>query len=96
MKDFKQFREEALRQQYRAKNVFLEGDYIMSSLTGEKGRIHRSGTNYVIAITEDGEMFRAWVKDIREVNLSESINKEKESIFFNNGKTKINNSSETL
>jgi len=96
MKDFRKIREEALRQQYRAKDVFVEGDYIMSSVTGEKGRIHRSGTNYVIAITEDGRMFRAWVKDIRELNLPESINKEKESIFFNNGKTKTNNSSETL
>lgn len=96
MKDFKKLREEALRQQYRAKDIFVEGDYIMSSVTGEKGRIHRSGTNYVIAITEDGEMFRAWVSDIRKVNIVENINKEKESIFFNNGKTKTNNSSETL
>jgi hypothetical protein len=92
MKDFKKLREEALRQQYRAKDVFVEGDYIMSSVTGEKGRIHRSGTNYVIAITEDGEMFRAWVKDIREVNVLENINKEKKSVFFTNGKTETNES----
>ena len=96
MKDFRTLREQALRQQYRAKDVFVEGDYIMSCITGEKGYIHRSGTNYVIAITEDGRMFRAWIKDIREVNITENINKEKESIFFNNGKTKTNNSSETL
>lgn len=89
MKDFKKIREEALRQQYRAKDVFLEGDYVMSSITGEKGRIHRSGTNYVIAITEDGRMFRAWIKDIREVNITETINKErKKNIIFGNGKTK--------
>jgi len=90
MKDFKKLREEALRQQYRAKDVFVEGDYVMSSLTGEKGRIHRSGTNYVIAITEDGKMFRAWVKDIREVNMSETINIEKKHTFFTNGKTSTN------
>jgi len=92
MKDFRTLREQAIRQQYRAKDVFVEGDYIMSSVTGEKGRIHRSGTNYVIAITEDDKMFRAWIKDIREVNITENINKEKESIFFTNGKTKTNDS----
>lgn len=40
----------------------------MSSRTGDKGTIHRSGVNYVIAITEDGKMFREWVKDIRPIN----------------------------
>ena len=52
------------------KDVFCEGDTVMSVVTGEKGKIHRSGVNYVIAITESGEMFRAWVKDIREVNIT--------------------------
>ena len=39
----------------------------MSNTTGQVGTIHRSGVNYVIVVTEGGEMFRAWVKDIREV-----------------------------
>ena len=69
----------------------------MSVVTGEKGRIHRSGTNYVIVITEGGQMFRAWVKDIREVNVSENINKErKKSIFFTNGQTETNDNSSSL
>jgi hypothetical protein len=39
-------------------------------------------------------MFRAWVKDIREVNVSENINKErKKSIFFTNGQTETNDNS---
>ena len=45
----------------------------MSTVTGEKGKIHRPGVNYVIAITEEGTMFRAWVKDIRDINYQESI-----------------------
>ena len=61
-------REQALRQQFRKTEVFVEGDYIMSSVTGQKGTIHRSGVNYVICVTEGGEMFRAWVKDIRAIN----------------------------
>ena len=61
-------REQALRQQFRKTEVFVEGDYIMSSVTGQKGTIHRSGVNYVICVTEGGDMFRAWVKDIRAIN----------------------------
>ena len=61
-------REQALRQQFRKTEVFVEGDYVMSSVSGQKGTIHRSGVNYVICVTEGGEMFRAWVKDIRAIN----------------------------
>jgi len=68
MKDFRKLRERAIRQQYRQTEVFQEGDIIMSSITGQKGKIHRAGVNYIIAITEGGEMFRAWVKDIRSIN----------------------------
>ena len=70
MKNFKKLREQAVRQQFRKTDVLKEGDYIMSSRTGQKGKIHRSGVNYVICVTEDGEMFRAWVKDIRDINRS--------------------------
>lgn len=92
MKNFRQLRQETLRERYIQKGVFQEGDYVMSAITGEKGRIHRSGTNYVIVITEDGKMFRAWVKDIRDINFQESINKErKKSTFFTNETTENDN-----
>lgn len=68
MKDFRKLRERVIRQEYRQTEVFKEGDVVMSSVTGQKGTIHRAGVNYVIAITEDGNMFRAWVKDIRSIN----------------------------
>ena len=90
MKDFKKIREEALRQQHRQGGVLTEGDYIMSSLTGDKGIVHRTGVNYVIAITESGEMFRAWIKDVRLINVVENINKERKSSIFKNGKTEGN------
>jgi len=88
MKNFKKLREQALRQQHRHSDVFAEGDVIMSSITGDKGTIHRTGVNYVIAITESGDMFRAWIKDVRHVNVTDAINKERKSSIFNNGKTK--------
>ena len=68
MKDFKKIREQALRQNFRKKGVFVEGDHVMSAITGQKGTIRRAGVNYVICVTEGGEMFRAWVKDIRDIN----------------------------
>ena len=68
MKDFRKLREQALRQNFRKKGVFVEGDYVMNAITGQKGTIHRAGVNYVICVTEGGEMFRAWVKDIRDID----------------------------
>jgi len=70
MKDFKKLREQSLLKQYRSRDVFKEGDIVMSSITGDKGKIHRAGVNYVICVTEGGEMFRAWVKDIRRINIT--------------------------
>ena len=90
MKNFKKIREEALRQQVRHDDVFREGDNIMSSKTGDKGTIHRIGTNYVICISEYGDMFRAWIKDVRHINLNESINKDRKSNILKHGKAKTN------
>ncbi len=70
MKSFKQLRQEVTQEFYIQKEIFQEGDYIMNVNTGQKGKIIRPGVNYVIAVTEDNQMFRAWVKDIREVNVS--------------------------
>ena len=68
MKDFKTLREEALRQQQRQQEVFKEGYAVMSSRTGDKGHIHRVGGNYAIVISEHGNMFREWIKNIRTIN----------------------------
>ena len=68
MKNFKKLREEALRQLQRQEEVFKEGDGGMSSRTGDKGHIHRVGGNYVIIISEEGNMFREWIKNIRSIN----------------------------
>lgn len=90
MKDFRQLKKEATQKRYEKKEIFQEGDVIMNINTGEKGKIIRPGVNYVIAVTEDEKMFRAWVRDIRDVNSIENINKDRKSIFFTNGKTEIN------
>jgi len=68
MKDFRKLREESVRQQQRQKEVFKENDIVMSARTGVKGHIHRVGGNYAIIISEDGNMFREWIKNIRTIN----------------------------
>ena len=68
MRDFKTLREEALRQQQRQQEVFKEGDGVMSARSGDKGHIHRVGGNYAIVISEEGQMFREWIKNIRSIN----------------------------
>ena len=72
MKSFKQLIQEVTQECYIQKEIFQKDDVIMNVNTGEKGKIIRPGVNYVIAVTESGKMFRAWVKDIREVNLNET------------------------
>ena len=61
---FSNFSSEAKRTHYRHGNLFEEGTYVQY---GDKvGKVHRRGPNYVIAVTDDGDMFRAWAKDITE------------------------------
>ena len=82
MKTFRDLKEQAVRQNFRLKHVFTEGEVVMNSLTGVKGKIIRTGPNYVICVTESDEMFRAWIRDIREVN---DINKPRRTTFFTHG-----------
>ena len=35
---------------------------------GDEGYIHRIGGNYAIVISEEGNMFREWIKNIRSIN----------------------------
>ena len=95
MRDFKKLREQALRQQQRHDDLFQEGDIVMSALTGEKGTIKRVGGNYAIVIAESGEMFRSWIKDIRHVNVTDSINKERKRSIFTNGTSETIDSRKT-
>ena len=96
MKNFKQLRQEVTKELYIQKEIFQEGDYVLNVNTGQKGKIIRSGVNYVIAVTESQQMFRAWIKDIRSINFVENINKERKNTFFTNGKTKSNDPNGTL
>jgi hypothetical protein len=62
---FSNFKNKAVQTSYRHGNLYEVGSYVQNS-EGAVGKVHRRGPNYVIAITEEGEMFRAWVSDIKE------------------------------
>ncbi len=93
MKTFRDIRDQAVRQNFRQKECFIEGQTVMNVNTGIKGKIIRTGPNYVICVSEAQEMFRAWVRDIREVN--ESINKPRRTAFFTHGQASTYNISAT-
>jgi len=65
MKSLKELLLQSKQKSYMLGNMFAEGDWVQNNL-GEVGKIHRRGVNYVIAVTTEGKMFRAWVKDIKE------------------------------
>jgi len=55
-----------LREQYINKEIFNENDWVKSIVTEKVGKIIRRGTNYLICVTEDGDMFKSWIKDLIE------------------------------
>ena len=62
---FTNFNTKATQTSYRHGNLYEVGSYVQNA-DGTVGKIHRRGPNYVIAVTEEGDMFRAWVSDIKE------------------------------
>ena len=63
--EFSNFNKQAKNTSYRHGNLYEVGSYVQNT-DGEVGKIHRRGPNYVIAVTEEGNMFRSWVNDIKE------------------------------
>jgi hypothetical protein len=93
MKSLKELLVQSKQKSYMLGNMFAEGDWVQNS-EGEVGKIHRRGVNYVIAVTTEGKMFRAWVKDIKEHCGCEDTNmtaKEKVKSFINKNKRQKTN-----
>ena len=93
MKSLKELLQQSKQKSYMLGNMFAEGDWVQNNL-GEVGKIHRRGVNYIIAVTEEGKMFRAWVKDIKEAcgyDHKEMSAKEKVKAFINKNKRQSKN-----
>ena len=57
---------DGLRDAYISEEVYPIGTYVENLNTGMTGQIIRRGTNYVICVSETGDMFKSWLKDIME------------------------------
>jgi len=55
-----------LREHFVSGNIFNIGTLVENLNTGLIGKVLRKGTNYVIAVSEEGIMFKSWINDIME------------------------------
>jgi hypothetical protein len=55
-----------LRENYVRNRIFKIGDKVENLNTGLVGEVMRRGTNYLICVTEEGYMFKSWIKDLME------------------------------
>ena len=55
-----------LRENYVTGNIYKIGDTVQNLNTGLVGEVMRRGTNHLICVTEDGHMFKSWIKDVME------------------------------
>jgi hypothetical protein len=58
---------DAMRWNYKNNGLFEVGTFVESLSSGLIGKILRRGANYLICVTEDGKMFKNWLKDVVEV-----------------------------
>lgn len=58
---------DGMRWNYKNNNLFKVGSLVESLSSGLIGKIYRRGANYLICVTEDGKMFKNWLKDVIEV-----------------------------
>ena len=55
-----------LRENYVRGKIFKIGDKVENLNTGLIGEVMRRGTNHIICVTEEGYMFKSWIKDLME------------------------------
>ncbi len=58
---------EDIREHYIAGEIFKEGSLIEQVSTGRVGTVMRRGTNYLICLTDGGELFKPWITDSKEI-----------------------------
>ena len=59
---------QGLREAYFDNNLFDIGSVVENVNTGVIGKVVSRGSNYVIYVDENDNIFRSWLKDLQEVN----------------------------
>lgn len=58
--------ERSIREQYLAGDIFKIGSFVESN--GRVGNVFRRGTNHLICIDSDKNVFRTWISETKEIN----------------------------
>ena len=58
--------QKGLRENYVNEKIFKIGDVVESLNTGLAGKIIRRGTNHLICLTQEENMFKSWIRDVME------------------------------
>jgi len=74
---------QTLRENYLSETIFKLGEKVENLNTGLVGRIIRRGTNYLICVTESGQMFKSWIKDLVEYTEVRMDSKMRDAIHPN-------------
>ena len=70
----------SLREHFINGAIFNIGTLVENLNTGLVGRVLRKGTNYVIAVTNEGIMFKSWINDIMEAKVPSGVVASKREI----------------
>ena len=70
----------SLREHFINGAIFNIGTLVENLNTGLVGRVLRKGTNYVIAVTNEGIMYKSWISDIMEAKVPSGVVASKREI----------------
>ena len=63
---------QGMRDNYVNQRVLNMGEWVIHDSTGLKGKIVRKGTNHLICVTQQEEMFKCWIEDVSWASSSPS------------------------
>tara|TARA_B100000508_G_C11362816_1_gene229767 strand:- start:74 stop:613 length:540 start_codon:yes stop_codon:yes gene_type:complete len=71
----------SLRENYMLGKIFNLGSLVENLNTGLIGKVIRKGTNYLICVTEQNNMFKSWIHDVMETKDKKVVPSIKSGIY---------------